>query len=282
MRIFVSAALLFVAAAVSLAGQQAFSGRLSETTCGVSHHAVAGSLTDRQCVFMCIKRLAKWALVDKDQVVIPIANQDAMGLPLYAGRLVRLTGESQSGAILVTKVEAIPAHLHLGHVMTNWRDTPGSRGFLPVAIDEARVAVQQARLAAKATALDEIALHAGHVLHALDTAVEPKGPGAGYGVRKAAAGAKQHVEFAARAEGASEAVVAEAAQVATTLATVLQQVDEAVAAGQKARAATNATDAARFVADLVAIVTRLDDQLEATENRMTLLLKTEGLFGAPR
>ena len=280
MRIFVSAALLF-AAAVSLAGQQAFSGRLSETTCGASHHAVAGSLTDRQCVFMCIKRLAKWALVDKDQV-IPIANQDAMGLPLYAGRLVRLTGESKSGAILVTKVEAIPAHLHLGHVMTNWRDTPGSRGFLPVAIDEARVAVQQARLAAKATALDEIALHVGHVLHALDTAVEPKGPGAGYGVRKAAAGAKQHVEFAAKAEGASEAVVAEAARVSTTLATVLQQVDGAIAAGQKARAATNATDAARFVADLVATVTRLDAELGATENRMTLLLKTEGLFGAPR
>lgn len=280
MRIIVAAALVFIAA-VSVAGQQAFSGRLSETTCGASHHANAGSLTDRQCVFLCIKRLARWALVDNDQV-IPIANQDAMGLPLYAGRLVRLTGESKDGAIFVTKVEAIPAHLHLGHVMTNWRDTPGARGFLPVAIDEARVAVQHARLAAKATALDEMQLHAGHVLHALDAAVEPKGPGAGYGVRKAALGAKQHLEFAAKAEGASATLVEEAARASAALTHALQQLDAAIVSGQNARTATDGSDSARAVTELVAAVVRLDDELEETEKRMTLLLKAEGLLGAPR
>jgi hypothetical protein len=281
MRIILSGAFVFLLAVVSLAGQQAFSGRLSETTCGASHHANAGSLTDRQCVFLCIKRLAKWALVDKGQVT-PIANQDAMGLPLYAARLVRLTGESKGGAIFVTKVEAIPAHLHLGHVMTNWRDTPGGRGFLPVATDEARVAVQHARLAAKSTALDEIALHVGHVLHALDSAVEPKGPGAGYGVKKAATGAQQHLQIAAKAEGASETLAAEAALVSTALASALQGVDEAIASGQKARAATDAAEAARIATHLAGAVERIDENLEQAESRMTSLLKAEGLFGAPR
>src|SRR5438094_658774 len=157
-------------AAAPATAQQTFTGRLSESMCGASHQskAAAAGHTDRQCLLACIDALAKYVLVDQSGQVIPIANQDAMGLPLYAGRPVKLTGERRGDAIFVTKVEAIPAHLHIGHVMTNWRDTPGGRGFLPVAIDEWRVAVEHARLAAKASSLDDIKLHAGHVLHALD------------------------------------------------------------------------------------------------------------------
>jgi hypothetical protein len=281
MRMILPVALLLFVAAVSLAAQQTFTGRLSDLRCGAVHHSNAGPLSDRQCVLLCIKQLAKWALVDKEQV-IPIANQDAMGLPLYAGRLVRITGEAKNGAIFVTKVEAIPAHLHLGHVMTNWRDTPGTRGFLPVAIDEARVAVQHARLAAKATTVDEIKLHAGHVLHAFDPTLDPEGPGAGYGVRKSATGAQQHLDFAAKAEGASETLTTEAALVSTTLANALRELDAAIVAGQKVKAASDAADAARLVADLVPLVIRLDERLEDAQSRMTLLLKAEGILGAPR
>jgi hypothetical protein len=134
------------------AATQAFTGRLSDSMCGASHQAkaAAAGLSDRECLFACIKAQAKYVLVDPNNQVIPIVNQDAMGIPLYAGRPVKLTGERRSEGIFITKVEAIPAHLHLGHVMTNWRDTPGTRGFLPVAIDEARVAVLHARLAPKA------------------------------------------------------------------------------------------------------------------------------------
>src|SRR5262249_23844416 len=155
-----------------------------DSDCGPSHGAKAaqGPLTDRQCLLACVKALAKYVLVDQRGDTIPIANQDAMGLPLYAGRPVRLTGELKGSAIFVTKAEARPARWHLGHVMTNWRDTRGSRGFLPVAIDEARVAVLHAGLAAKSTDLADIKIHASHVLHALDPTVESTGPGAGYGI----------------------------------------------------------------------------------------------------
>ena len=45
------------------------------------------------------------------------------------------------------------------------------------------------------------------VLSALDPAVEPGAPGAaGYGVRKAAAGARQHLDFAAAADGATAGI----------------------------------------------------------------------------
>src|SRR5438309_3397070 len=224
--------------------EQTFTGKISDSMCGASHRASpstslgAGELTDRQCLLFCIGALAKYVLVDRNDRVLPIANQDAMSLPLYAGRPVKLTGEWKGDSIVVTKVEAIPAHLHIGHVMTNWRDTPGTRGFLPVAVDEARVAVLHARLAAKAASLDDIKLHAGHVLHALDPAVEPKGPGAGYGVKKAAAGALQHLDNAAKADGATPNVTTLAADVSSSLTKVAQWVDQAIAIATSIRAAT--------------------------------------------
>src|SRR5262245_61712431 len=277
------AALLAWAAVMPVAAQQTFTGRLSDSTCAASHSAKAGELTDRQCLLACIKALEKYVLVDQNNRVVPIANEDAMGLPLYAGRPVKITGEMKGDAIFVTKVEAIPAHLHIGHVMTNWRDTPGTRGFLPVAIDEARVASLHAGLAAKSTTLDDIKLHAGHVLNALDPAIESKGPGAGYGVKKAAAGALQHFEFAANADGATATITTQAAKVSSELSNVLQWTDQAIATAQKVRAATDTAEAAALAADLMNAIKRITDEgLQQAQTRMTAILKAEGLLGAPR
>jgi hypothetical protein len=279
-------AMIVCVTATPAAAQQTFTGRLSDSMCGASHQskaAAAGGHTDRQCLLACVNALAKYVLVDQNNQVLPIANPDAMGLPLYAGRPVRLTGEWKGEAIFVTKVEAISAHLHIGHVMTNWRDTPGARGFLPVAVDEARVAVVQARLAATGASLDDVKLHAGHVLHALDPAVEPKGPGAGYGVKKAAAGALQHLDFAVKAEGATANVTTYAAQVASSLSNVLQWLDQAIAAAQKIRAATDRAEATGAAADLVVLTLRISDEgLQQAQTHMGLMLKAEGRLGAPR
>ena len=281
-RVFVAA--LALATAMPAGAQQTFTGRLSESMCGASHQpkTSAGALTDRECLLACINALAKYVLVDHNNQLVPIANQDAMGLPLYAGRPVTLTGEWKGDAIFITKVEAIPAHLHIGHVMTNWRDTPGGRGFLPVAIDEARVAALHAGLAAKSSKLEDLALHTGHVLHALDPAVEPKGPGAGYGVKKAAVGALQHLNFGVLADGATAAMALEAAQVSSSLSSVLQSVDQAIVAAQRIRAATDVAEAAGPAADLVAATRRIDEGLQLAQTRMGLILKAEGLLGAPR
>src|ERR1051326_5747602 len=71
--------------------QQVWSGTLSDSMCGASHQmkAAAGNMSNRDCLFECIKALAKYVLVDDKQQVIPIATQDLGGLPLYAGRPVR-------------------------------------------------------------------------------------------------------------------------------------------------------------------------------------------------
>ncbi len=273
-----------VGAQQAAAPGQFFLGRLSDSMCAGSHQAKASAarMTDRECIFVCINALAKYVLVDLNDNVIPIANQDVMGLPLYAGRPVRLTGELKNGAIVVTRVEAIPAHLHIGHVVTNWRDTPGTRGFLPVAADEARVASTHAKLAVKGATLDDMKLHAGHVLNALDPSIEPKGPGAGYGVKKATAGAIQHLEFASKAEGVTANITAQAAPVAAALSDVGRWTDRAIAVAQRVRAASDAVEVSTLVAELDSLTTQIIGGLQQAQNHMGQMLKGEGLEGAPR
>jgi hypothetical protein len=273
-----------VRAQQTIPAPQFFLGRLSDSLCAGSHQAkmAAGKLTERECLFECIKALAKYVLVDANNNVTPIANQDAMGIPLYAGRPVRISGELRDGAIFVTRVEAIPAHLHIGHVMTNWRDTPGTRGFLPVAVDEARVAAIHAKLAAKSATPDEMKLHVGHVLNALDPSLEPKGPGAGYGVKKATAGAIQHLDFASKAEGITANITAQAGPVSGALNDVARWTDEAVGIAQKARAAADLSEISKQVSELDTLTAKITVGLQQAQTHMGQMLKGEGLEGAPR
>jgi len=270
--------------------------------CGASHAVTAArrSLTDRQCMFECIKALARYVLVDADGHVIAIANQDLPGFPLYLGRPVRVLGEMKGSAIVVSRIEAIASHLHLGHVMTNWRDTPANVGFLIAAIADANVAAVHAKLALpSADNLAEMQLHAGHVLNALDPAVEPKGPASGYGVKKAATGALQHLDFAVQGEGSTANIKMHAAHVSASLNDVLQWTDQAIGLAQQIRMTSSAQEAAKLVAELVAVTTAIAEGTDADKDgqvgwqsgegglqqaqvHMALLMKGEGLQNAPR
>jgi hypothetical protein len=288
---------------VSVPAQQAplvLTGKMSDSMCGAMHQARGGAASDRQCLFECLKSLAKYVLVDQNNKVIPIANQDFAGFPLYAGRMVRLTGQLTGDALMVSKIEAIPPHLHIGHVMTNWRDTPGGVGFLIAAVSDAKVAAIHGKLAARDPGnLEEMKLHAGHVLNALDPSLEPKGPGSGYGVKKAAAGALQHLDFAAKAEGASANVKTHAEHVSASLSDAIQWTDQAIATAQKIRAATSATEAAPLAKELADLTAHIADGVDANHDgqigwqagegglaqaqmHMGLMMKGEGLENMPR
>src|SRR5262245_20601333 len=254
--------------------QRVWSGRLSESMCGASHQmkAAAGKMSERECTFECLKALAKYVLVYDKQQVILIANQDLGGFPLYAGRPVRITGELKDVAIVASKIEAIPAHLHLGDVMTNWRDTRSNVGFVIAAISTAKVAATQADLTANSSSnLEEMKQHAGDVLNALD-------PMNGYGVKKAAAGAMQHLELAVNAEGATANIKTHATAVSTSLKDVLQWTDEAIAATQKIRMAQSAAEATPIAADLSRLVKQISENgLQKVKAEMDLIMKGEGL-----
>jgi hypothetical protein len=259
---------------------QTWNGVLSETKCGADHSAIAapGKMTERECAFHCLKGLSTYVLVDDQKNIIPIANQDFAGFPLRLARPVRITGVLTEKGIVVSRIEPPLVHAHIGHVMIGWRDTPGAVGLLTVALSDARVASAHALLTSKATDnLADMKLHAGHVLHALDSAIEPKGPASGYGVRKATVGALQHVGFAAGVEGASATVKSHASTVSARLNEAMAAIDRGVATAQRIQASNSAAEAGGAVADLVAAVEAAGGGLQQAEQEMRLMMKAEGL-----
>ena len=268
----------------SAAGQtqqaaQTWSGILSDSTCGGSHKnmAVAAGMTERECAFHCLKSLAKYVLVDQNGSVLPIANQDFAGLPLRLARPVRLTGQMTDNGIVISRIEPPLVHAHIGHVMTAWRDTPGTVGLLTVAASDTRVAAAHALLTSKSETLDDMKMHAGHVLHALEPTLESKGPASGYGTKKAAAGALQHVGFAASVEGASPVVKTHAGVVSAKLTDTIATIDHAIATAQKVRAAGASAEALALAGELVSQISQIGDGIESAQQEMRLMMKAEGL-----
>lgn len=266
--------------AASAQGQQTWSGVISDSTCGASHQgiAAAGGMTDRECAFHCLNGLAKYVLVDDQKNVITIANQDFAGLPLRLARPVRITGVLTDKGVVISRIELPLVHAHIGHVMTAWRDTPGTVGLLTVALSDARVADAHAQLASKSGGnLEDIKLHAGHLLHALDPTLEPKGPASGYGSKKAATGALQHVEFTAAVEGASPVVKAQAGTASAQLAEALTVIERAIGVAQKIRGAASALEAQTLAGELVTLMAQLGTGLQNAQQDMRVMMKAEGL-----
>ena len=204
-------------------------------------------------------------------------------------------GSSTLAAQAPAAPAANPSHNHIGHVMTMWKDTPNTQGFLPVAVADAKVAATHAGYMQKSPDnLDSMKMHAGHVLNALDPSLEPKGPGSGYGVKRSAAGALQHIQLAAKSEGASKGVQTHAGHVSASLTDVTMWTDQAIATAQKIRAATTAAEAAPLVTELIAqtnsiangVDTNKDGSigwqtgeggLAQAQTHMGLMMKGEGL-----
>jgi hypothetical protein len=84
-----------------------WTGQISDSMCGLSHKAMiehgAGKMTAAQCTAACVKGGAQYVFTSGGKVYT-IANQDAKGLALDAGRTVRLAGDMQGTTITVSKI----------------------------------------------------------------------------------------------------------------------------------------------------------------------------------
>lgn len=174
-----------------------------------------------------------------------------MRTAIALGAVALLAACANGGEQMAGEAQTNMSHVHMGHVLTSWQDTPDQMGFLPTAQAEAEVAAQHAGFAASRP--DDLAwmqLHAGHVLHAIDPSVEAEGPGLGYGVRRAAQGVAQHVRFAADSEDASDNVRLHATHVETSAGNVVAWSEQVVELGQQVQAASSAEEAAPLVAEM--------------------------------
>jgi hypothetical protein len=105
------AAGLLLVPILSFAAQQAWTGEISDSTCGANHQAMAKSgqkVSPRECTLECVKAGNKYVFVSKGQVY-EIANQNLPDLENQAGHKVQLTGDlgSDDKTITVAKIQMV-------------------------------------------------------------------------------------------------------------------------------------------------------------------------------
>lgn len=217
-----------------------------------------------------------------------------------------------STAATLAQAPGSPAHAHIGHVMTSWTDTPGMKGFLPTAIADAQVAMEQVERADLEGRINDFWLYGGYLLNALDpgpetdallkkayarlptTYVKIEVPGSGYGIKRAVAAALQHVQLAVKSEGASDNVKTHAAHVTASLENVAKWTDEAIATTRRLLEANDVGSGQVLVDDLTAQIGQIaigtdangDGQtgweageggLRQANTHMRLMMKGEGM-----
>jgi hypothetical protein len=232
-----------------------------------------------------------------------VISSDTAARRTFDGIVAKMTGVPTPGQVAnankTVPVPAGPVGVHIGHVVNGFKDTPNGQALLTVAMTEARTAAQHATLAARNTSdLNYMKTHAGHVLNALDPTIEPKGPGLGYGLKRAATGVATHIELAAKAEGASPNVILHAKHVATAANNVVARCDQLIGIAKQIQAATDATAAAALVSQMISLSQQLiagvdtngdgritweEGGLQQAQEHVTLMLAGEHLpAGASR
>jgi hypothetical protein len=211
-----------------------------------------------------------------------IVSTDGDVRKTFDGIVAELTGAPLPGQLpqrAMTPVPAGPVGTHIGHVVNSFNDTPGGIGLLPVALAEARVAAQHAALAARGAGnLDGMKLHMGHVLNALDPTIVATGPGQGYGARKAALGVANHIELAAKAQGASQNVITHANHIATSARNTVQRADSIIVLAKKVQASTVVAEAAALVSQIASLAETLVAGFDANgDGRITWEANEGGL-----
>jgi hypothetical protein len=232
--------------------------------------------------------------------------------PFIKGAITVLTGAVLSSRPAFAQAPPSPSHVHIGHVMLSWKDTPATKGLLPTAIADTQVAMEQVERADLEGRINDFWLYGGYVLNALDpgpetdallktayarlptTYVKIEVPGSGYGIKRAVAGALQHVQFAVKSDGASENVRLHSAHVAASLENVAKWTDEAIATARKLLDAKDVGGGQVLVDELTAQIGQIaigvdangDGQtgwqageggLRQANTHMRLMMKGEGL-----
>jgi hypothetical protein len=107
-QLIASAAIVLFAGPAVFAAEQTWTGKISDSKCGLSHKAMQHGdkkMTDRKCTGACVKGGAKYVF-ESNGKVYTIENQNEPDLVARAGRRVTLTGEMKGDSITVSKIQA--------------------------------------------------------------------------------------------------------------------------------------------------------------------------------
>jgi hypothetical protein len=172
---------------------------------------------------------------------------------LAAMLMTAVSAEAQTG-----EIEQEAALVHVGYVLTRFEGTPKNMGLMPTAIAEAKIAVQHVNEASMSPDdLANIKLHVAHVLHALDPAEEPKGPGLGFGTKPATLAIIDQIRMAASAGDASPTIQNYAPHVWQHASNAVGHANTIIALAKRIRATAS-----------VELAEELVNQMRSAANRM--------------
>ena len=156
---------------------------------------------------------------------------------------------------------------HFNHVATGFTGAPGGKGLVVTTAIEVNTAMMYANFAAgNPTSLDAMKSNVRNVLHALAPEPGAKGPGLGFGVKRAAEAVVTHIELAVKSPGASETLRKLGPAVAQAGRAVAARAQEMTDLGKRVLAAQTATQAAPLVEQLRALALQLDLGRDANGN----------------
>jgi hypothetical protein len=148
---------------------------------------------------------------------------------------------------------------HFNHVATGFNGAPGGRGLVVTTAIEVNTAMMYANFAAgNPTNLDTMKTNVRNVLHALVPEQGTKGPGLGFGVKRAAEAVVTHIELAVKSPGASETLRKLGPAVAQAGRAVAARAQEMADLGKRVLVAQTAAQAAPLVNELRSLALQLD------------------------
>ena len=156
---------------------------------------------------------------------------------------------------------------HFNHVATGFTGAPGGRGLVVATAIEVNTAMMYSNFAAGSpTDLDAMKANVRNVLHALVPEQGGKGPGLGFGVKRAAEAVVTHIELAVKSPGASEVLLKLGPAVAQAGRAVAARAQEMADLGTRVLATQTAAQAAPLVGELRALALQLDLGRDANGN----------------
>jgi hypothetical protein len=107
MRRLSAAIVTLILGAATLAADQTWSGKISDSMCGAKHDPTAQhgkQVPDRDCALACKKEHNAQFVFVSDGKVYNVSNQDFAALREHAGHTVQLTGTVAGDTITVAKI----------------------------------------------------------------------------------------------------------------------------------------------------------------------------------
>jgi hypothetical protein len=167
------------------------------------------------------------------------------------------------------------SHVHVGHAITGWHDTPGQQGLFVTAQEKGQSALQHARDANRpGIGLDQIQASLRRVLSDIDHS----GPGerAGeqrYGLKQALVGAIDHLVFAAEVDDASPNVRNSVPAFVANAGPVLARCDSIAVFAREAVASKNPEESRVLAAEILKMAQAIVDGVD---------IDRDGVIGSKR